>query len=331
MSRVIPRVVGFPMAPATKLRGNDPAIVERLLDNLVDPRRIRFCAGQRRPDIRVSHVPLGSSHLFGVQHGASIHVSSAPISSWQVMVPLAGKISGRSGSDAIVALPGEALLYAPQSHFDTTWSDGCISLVLSVPAASMAKTAQTIFAGARRDPTRARPSLLALDGSSGRSFANALSVICEEAGDPSSAFCRGFTTASLEETLLVSLLLAQGEERASGQPAAPCRKSAVDRAVDYIALHLEKDLTIADLAAAAGVSARSLQYGFVERFGFGPMSYLKETRLHRIRATLQDAALDGQASVGDIAAHFGFYNGSNFARLYRQTFGELPSQTLRQS
>jgi transcriptional regulator GlxA family with amidase domain len=29
-----------------------------------------------------------------------------------------------------------------------------------------------------------------------------------------------------------------------------------------------------------------------------------------------------------VAAHWGFYNGSAFARIYRQMFGELPSKTL---
>jgi len=32
-------------------------------------------------------------------------------------------------------------------------------------------------------------------------------------------------------------------------------------------------------------------------------------------------------SVGDVAARYGFYNGSAFAKAYKAYFGELPSET----
>jgi transcriptional regulator GlxA family with amidase domain len=35
--------------------------------------------------------------------------------------------------------------------------------------------------------------------------------------------------------------------------------------------------------------------------------------------------------VGDVAATWGFYNGSAFAKAYRRQFGELPSATLNRN
>jgi AraC family ethanolamine operon transcriptional activator len=101
----------------------------------------------------------------------------------------------------------------------------------------------------------------------------------------------------------------------------------VARVLALIDDHCAGDIGMADLLRAAGVSARTLQYAFVQRFGVGPITYLKQTRLRRIQQDLLGAR-DDHNTVGDVAAKWGYYNGSVFARAYHKLFGELPSQTL---
>ena len=55
------------------------------------------------------------------------------------------------------------------------------------------------------------------------------------------------------------------------------------------------------------------------------MTYLRQVRLRRVHQALLAAR---EESVGDIAARWGFYNGSSFAKTYKEFFGELPSETL---
>ena len=57
------------------------------------------------------------------------------------------------------------------------------------------------------------------------------------------------------------------------------------------------------------------------------MAFVRKTKLRRCREQLlaADAAID---TVGDIAAEWGFFQLSNFAKNYRLEFGELPSETL---
>lgn len=328
MSLIVPGIAGFPMEVATKLRGTDLCIVESMVSGLIEPRRIRPCAGRSALDIRVSHVAMSFGHLFGVQHGAAVHATSAPIASWQIMVPLRGRLLGHADGAEIVAAPGSALVYAPQDHLNTYWSEGCVALVLSVSADRLGALARATLPGFALDGMPAR-SLMPLSGGSGRSFANALGVICQESVDADSAFNRGLTAGSLEETLLLSLLLAQQQNAPAAATRGACvsRQAYVGRALDYIDAHRADDVTLADLVRAAGVSARTLQYGFMEQFGVGPMTYLKESRMRCIRDALREAP-PGSLSVGDAAAQWGFYNGSTFARLYRRMFGELPSETL---
>ncbi len=63
---------------------------------------------------------------------------------------------------------------------------------------------------------------------------------------------------------------------------------AVRRAVAFIDAHAHTDITLVDIAAAAYVTPRALQYGFRRRLDTTPMAYLRTVRLHHARAELLD-------------------------------------------
>ena len=325
MSPVVPGIDGFPMSAATKLRGSDLCMVESMVSNLADPRRINPCSIRPTPNIRVSHVVLNFGHLFGVQHKSAIQVTSPPLSFYQIMVPLRGKLVGHSD---IEATSGTALAYSPQDQLNTYWSEDCIALVLSIYSEKLRALARATFPALEPNGMRIR-SLMKLTEGSGRSFVNALSTICRESVDPSSAFNRGITTRSMEETLLLSLLLSQEHDvrTLSDKTISGNRRYYVARSLDYIDAHITDELTLADLIDASGASARTLQYGFIEQFGVGPITYLKRLRMRCVHDALHRAS-PGSCQVGGVAAQWGFFNGSTFARQYRKMFGELPSETL---
>jgi transcriptional regulator GlxA family with amidase domain len=87
-------------------------------------------------------------------------------------------------------------------------------------------------------------------------------------------------------------------------------------------------LTVPDLAAAAGVSERTLRDAFQAYFGMGPVQYLRVRTLNLARRALQrsDPAL---TTVTDVAMQFGVWELGRFAHRYELLFGELPSDTLR--
>lgn len=57
-----------------------------------------------------------------------------------------------------------------------------------------------------------------------------------------------------------------------------------------------------------------------------PVTYLRTMRLNRVRSELRQCPA---STVGDVAARWGFWHLSRFAREYRALFGELPSATLK--
>jgi AraC-like DNA-binding protein len=110
-------------------------------------------------------------------------------------------------------------------------------------------------------------------------------------------------------------------------PARLLRHVAVMRACDYIEAHLRAPISLAELCAAAGVSARALEYGFRDYYELGPMAYVRNLRLCRVRDDLLDSARHGD-SVSNTARRWCFTHMGQFSHDYRELFGEMPSMTL---
>lgn len=105
---------------------------------------------------------------------------------------------------------------------------------------------------------------------------------------------------------------------------------ALANALDFVHGEDTIDLTIPVLCKALGVGQRTLEYAFRETFGLSPSGFLRLRHLHAARSRLL-AADRSQMAVVDIAYQEGFYHLGRFAALYRRTFGELPSQTLKRA
>ena len=106
------------------------------------------------------------------------------------------------------------------------------------------------------------------------------------------------------------------------------RGRVIARTLALIEANEGQPLFIEDLCKATQVSERTLRNIFHEFFGVGPMRLLKVRQLREIRAALLRA--DPQRdTVTRIAARFGIWDFSLFARNYKALFGESPSRTLR--
>ena len=102
----------------------------------------------------------------------------------------------------------------------------------------------------------------------------------------------------------------------------------VRRVEQYIRANAAQDIGIADMTAVAGVSPRSLYYGFERYLGMSPMKYLKRVRLDSARGALRNARRAHETVTG-IALGAGYANLNRFCRDYRARFGETPSMTMR--
>lgn len=117
------------------------------------------------------------------------------------------------------------------------------------------------------------------------------------------------------------------QDRHVGRPQFS-RSRVIARTLALIEENEGQPLFVDDLCRATQVSERTLRNIFHEFFGVGPMRLLKVRQLREIRAALLRA--DPQRdTVTRIAARFGIWDFSLFARNYKALFGESPSRTLR--
>jgi transcriptional regulator GlxA family with amidase domain len=103
----------------------------------------------------------------------------------------------------------------------------------------------------------------------------------------------------------------------------------VRRAAAFIDAHAGRPVTATEIAAAAGVTARALQYAFRRHYDTTPTGYLRRVRLERAQRQLLTADPATGATVAEIAHRWGWANPANFAAAYQKQYGVSPSHTLR--
>ena len=127
---------------------------------------------------------------------------------------------------------------------------------------------------------------------------------------------------------LLSLLFHQHPHSYSAELAAPVPiPGIVRRAERYMTEHAATALAIPDVAAALGVSVRSLQEGFRQWRNTTPNAFLRQTRLRLVREELLRS--DEGTDVTSVALRHGFVHLGRFSGYYQASFGELPRATLR--
>ena len=94
------------------------------------------------------------------------------------------------------------------------------------------------------------------------------------------------------------------------------------RVLDYIESCLHENVTLAQLAALAGMSPHYFSELFKQSTGHAPHSYVLMRRIERAKENLQNP----ERSIIDAGLEAGFQNPSHFARMFRKIAGTTPSK-----
>lgn len=117
------------------------------------------------------------------------------------------------------------------------------------------------------------------------------------------------------------------EQDPAGEPEFP---ESLKDAVSFIHRHAAREVGINDVAAAVHLTPRAVQYLFRRRLGTTPTEYMRAVRLGGAHLDLVGGSTSG-TTVTEIAQRWGFTHAGRFAVLYRQTYGQSPHTTLRQT
>jgi transcriptional regulator GlxA family with amidase domain len=153
------------------------------------------------------------------------------------------------------------------------------------------------------------------------------SIVQREHGALESAAAIKTTARKLTDLVREAIGSPPADTTLPGRQAIP-RRRIIQAVTESIARQDGEYLTVTDLAAAAGVSERTLRAAFQDYFGMGPLTYLKLRTLNLVHKALQGAD-PSVTTVTGVATQFGVWELGRLAHSYRQLFGELPSETLR--
>lgn len=262
-----------------------------------------------------------------VSYGAEVEIDPGELASFFLLqIPLAGSASVRCGAETALVSPGRtASLLSPTLPTRMRWSRGCDKLIVLVGRETMQRQCEAMAGRAIGAVEFA--TAVDTEGAAGRLLLRHVGLMLEaiEAGP---AVPQDYV-ARLGESLAALLLSSLPHSQRTALDPSPqeAGSAAVRRAEEWIRANMDRSLTVADIASAAGTSLRSLQEGVRRERGTTLTSMIETIRLERFRSTLVDAG--GNASVTELAGMAGLGHLGRAAAAYRRRYGETPSQTLR--
>lgn len=106
------------------------------------------------------------------------------------------------------------------------------------------------------------------------------------------------------------------------------REQIFEDLLEWSRANLHTPIKLSQLEERSGYSRRNLQLAFQQRFGCGPIQWVRQQRLEQARQDLLDPSpVD---SVAGIARRYGFSSLAVFSRDFRGRYGIPPSQLLRE-
>ena len=159
---------------------------------------------------------------------------------------------------------------------------------------------------------------------------HAVRMLCDDLRDESSSLDHPLVRDGIISTVASALLvgLPHNYSRALEAREPSIASASVRRAERFLEENAMNPVGLADVASAAGVSARALQKAFRRFRDTTPMAHLRALRFELARRELSRAGQDG-GSVTSVAMAHGVGSVSRFAADYRTRFHEQPSETLR--
>jgi AraC-like DNA-binding protein len=270
------------------------------------------------PRLTVSQISYGADVRFTTPSMLDCYVFNLPVTGESTVEQNGVQLSTGAGRS------GAALL--PNAPLQVCWSGDARQYVIKVPSELLDAHAAKL-AGLRRAEVVHFDLIFDLASSEGRALLATAGFMFTQLTHGGLAMMPA-ACKQLETVFMTQLVMTVPNQLTPVLRGAPTRMkpSRIREAIDLIEDDPLAICDLADLAAATGVGARSLQAGFHAAIGLSPMSFIRGARLDRAR---EELVLGSASTVTEAAGRWGFYHLSRFGAYYRDRFGELPSETLQ--
>lgn len=305
--------------------------VRRQITRYFKPHDICFLDGQRELNTVLRRTRIGHLAVNLLEYGGSVMIDPGALDSFYLIhLNLDGQCELTSSEGHMIVDRNRGAICAPHRPYRFWWQPESLVVAIQIPKDRLHAhlrqltgrpcTAQIDFDLAMR-----------LDNPAMESFLDLVRYMLSDASASSPLSTDRMIGNALEHTLLTSLLRLQPgthQEIVAAEEEGPMPAYVV-RADRFLRANLDRPVRIDEMAAAAGVSPRTLTLAFQRFRGTAPGRYFLDMRLAQARERLMTA--EPERTVADIAFELGFQHLSGFAAAYRQRYDEAPSATLRRT
>ncbi len=272
------------------------------------------------------HEQAGRSGVSRLRYSTSADNNVAP-DVMLVVRPSAGAMMVRLGREEIAVPPGTPVLLPAGQAVSVLWADteaGCVCL-----AADDVERVAVEITGIDNLALRftgLRPMLPGLDQRWNETVQAVTRAVLRNQRTMAGSVLTGHLAQRLAEAILSTFPSTRLASRRRVPPdhATP---AVVRRAVDFIDANAERELTMSDIAAAAGMGPRGLQAAFLRHQDSTPTAYVRRVRLDRAHRELVDTDPADRDTVPTVASRWGFPRLNAFVAAHQQVYGSPPGQT----
>jgi AraC-like DNA-binding protein len=311
----------------------DPGCASAALSRVFCPVEVDPLGPVDEFSLALSVVDLGPLTLGHVSYGSDISLDAGEDRGcYVVTIPLSGQVAARSGGQQILATRERATVFGPirDAGFEH-WPAGCPQLALRIDQQALEQWLQERLAIPVVSPVQFHFGLN-LTSPAARGWLSAIQILATELEQPGGLAAQPVLATEVQHLIIAGLLMCQPHNYSDALrgPGPLPQPKAVRVATDLIKNQPGHPWSIPQLAAAAGVSVRALEYGFRRYIGVTPRTYLRDCRLQCAHEELRRSS-PAEATVTEVAYRWGFTHLGRFAQAYRRKYALTPSMTLRQA
>ncbi|QWT23105.1 AraC family transcriptional regulator [Subtercola sp. PAMC28395] len=338
------RATDLPVSPRLRSRGVPPALAGREVFCTADVEQASVLVGaflgRNRLTVDFSEASgfqaaLNAVRVRGVTlahldfHSAVTLDIPATDDIFTVHIHTFGRSACLIGGANVIATSTSAIVTSPGTHVRQMFDFDSPQLIVRLERESVERQLSRMLGRSITKPIVFDP-VLELTSPRAVRWNMAIQLLSAEVMMPDSLVNLGIGLSSIEELLISSLLLSMPSNYSELLAPRVEHDATVTAASDYIEQHLAEPVTLAEVAGAVYLSARTVQKAFKESLGTTPTAFIRERRLEKVHGDLLEALPSDGVTVTASAERWGFNHLGEFSVLYRKRFGESPSQTLRE-
>jgi len=275
-----------------------------------------------------NQVSLSGLSLNFLEYGAEVEISASIEDFYLIQIPLSGSTWIKSGKESGLSNNEVAFITPYNKKITQRWSADSKQIHVKITRSVLEQQLSKLIDRELKAPIKFE-LLMPIKNHKVASWCRFIHYLVEEFEHENSLMTMGPTVYNTVNTIITNLLYAQpnnySDDLFSCSPSVV--PACVKRAQNYMRENIASPITMNDLVNATDTNERSLFEHFKKFKKMTPMTYLRMLRLENVRNELITCQV--KTSVTEVATKWGFSQLGRFSIMYKNIYGERPSETLR--